>query len=138
MPADPSDSAANNVDSTAAAAGDTDGDDDDRSYDERVLAELVPDVSGDSDDEPSIAEGDPAVDRTEATDGELAEALDAVDDDLLDAFIKIVISIKAGILLISAGLLVIGFRGMDTVGGGLIAIGCLAFARAGQRYWAHR
>lgn len=111
----------------------------DRSYEERVLNELVPEV-GVGDDEPAAHEPDPEGDiEPEAeAEAELSDALEAIDDDLLNAFVGIVISIKAGILLCSIGLLVIGFLDMVTVGGGLIAVGCLAFARAAKRYWHHK
>ena len=132
----------------------------DRSYEQRVLDELVPEISvGDSD--PANGDGDsgpsedsdhdpadagsilgmidsepPAETTIDETDSGLADALDKLDEELQQAFIRIVVGIKAGVLLISAGILAIGFQGMTTLGG-LIAVGGLAFARAGHRYWAY-
>ena len=116
------------------------GDRDDRSYEQRVMDRLVPHIDvGDADRLDSHrADGGPQTDAEADTDAELADALEEIDDDLLTAFIRIVVSIKAGILLISIGLLIIGFQGLLAVGGGFIAVGCLAFAHAVQRYWSHK
>ena len=82
-------------------------------------------------------DGDPESIAETAPSGGLADALDDLDDDTQQAFIRIVVGIKLGVLLLSAGILAIGFQGMTTLGGGLIAISGLAFARAGYRYWAY-
>ena len=117
----------------------TSGGEDDRSYEQQVQHELVPSVTvnGINSDRPTD-EDDPEIDADTDAEGDLSGALERIDDDLLTTFIKIVVSIKAGILLLSVGLLVIGFREMLTVGGGLIVVGCLAFARAVSRYWRHK
>jgi len=149
MPSEPPTAAATNGGSTdpAATKPETAADDAvksggeaDRSYEQRALNELVPDISVGDDDTPGSREGgaDPGNDAEADAKDELSDALDEIDDDLLNAFIKIVVSIKAGILLISIGLLVIGFQGMLALGGGLIAVGCLALARAAHRYWNHK
>jgi len=109
-----------------------------QSYEEQVLDELVPEIGvGDDivDNEP--LDGDPESIAETAPSGGLADALDDLDDDTQQAFIRIVVGIKLGVLLLSAGILAIGFQGMTTLGGGLIAISGLAFARAGYRYWAY-
>lgn len=109
----------------------------DRSYEERVLDRLVPEV--DAGNEADEATAEQAVEPEPEADSEtdFSEALEEIDDDLLNAFVGIVVSIKAGILLVSVGLLLVGFQDMLTVGGGLIAVGGLAFARAAKRYWTH-
>jgi len=109
-----------------------------QSYEEQVLDELVPEIGvGDDivDNEP--LDGDPESIAETAPGGGLADALDDLDDDTQQAFIRIVVGIKLGVLLLSAGILAIGFQEMTTLGGGLIAISGLAFARAGYRYWAY-
>jgi hypothetical protein len=111
-------------------------DDEDRSYEERVQDELVPDIG--VGDEPAQAGEELADDPTGDEDvASLSEALGEVDDELGNAFVGILVGVKLGVLLISAGALAIGFAGMTTLGGGLVGVGCLAFARAGQRYWAY-
>lgn len=109
----------------------------DRSYEERVLDRLVPEVNAGNEADEATAEQ--AVEPEPEADSEtdFSEALEEIDDDLLNAFVGIVVSIKAGILLVSVGLLLVGFQDMLTVGGGLIAVGGLAFARAAKRYWTH-
>jgi len=119
------------ADATASPDGDAD-----RSYEERVLDRLVPEIDG-IDADADTTEPDLASEPAETADHDLSNALDEVDDDLLHAFVGIVVSIKAGILLISVGLLLVGFQDMLAFGGSLIAVGCLAFARAGQRYRTH-
>ncbi|MFB6293523.1 MAG: hypothetical protein ABEH60_04600 [Halonotius sp.] len=110
-------------------------DENDRSYEERVQEELVPDIGV---GEPAQAGEELADDPTGDEDvGSLSEALGEVDDELGNAFVGILVGVKLGVLLISAGALAIGFAGMTTLGGGLVGVGCLAFARAGQRYWAY-
>ncbi|ERH06638.1 MAG: hypothetical protein J07HN4v3_02261 [Halonotius sp. J07HN4] len=109
-----------------------------QSYEEQVLDELVPEISvgdGTVDDEP--LDSDPESIAETDLNEDIGDALDELDDDTQQAFIRIVVGIKLGVLLLSAGMLAIGFQGMITLGGGLIAISGLAFARAGYRYWAH-
>ena len=132
---------------TAASA--TDETDDDRSYEQRVLDELVPEISvGDEPADPAAdpddggilnrVDGEPATETpTDEADSGLADALDELDEELQQAFIRVVVGIKAGVLLSSAGVLAIGFQGLTLIGGGLILAGGLAFAHAGQRYWAY-
>lgn len=127
-------------------------DDEDRSYEKQVQEELVPEVTiGDDqgdigdDDQGGIDDDDPAsisekLEEDFTSDEEaasLSEALGEVDDELGNAFVGIVVGIKLGVILVSAGVLAGGFAGMPTFGGALVAVGCLAFARAGQRYWAY-
>ena len=148
MPSEPSTEAATNGDPADEKPGDKEGADDtaeadgkdDLSYEERVVDELVPDVSVGDDTKPDTHEVDaePQDDAEAAAEAELSDALEEIDDDLLNAFIRIVVSIKAGTLLISIGLLVIGFQGLLAIGGGLITVGCLAFGHAAQRYWNHK
>jgi hypothetical protein len=111
--------------------------DEDRSYEERVQNELVPEI-GIGDDETAEASEQRADDPTgDETADSLADALNEVDDELGNAFVGILVGIKLGVILVSAGTLAVGFAGMPTLGGGLVGVGCLAFARAGQRYWAY-
>lgn len=135
------------------AAGDTavsaiEEADHDRSYEQRVLDELVPEISvgnesADTADNPdggilNRVDAEPAGETpTGEADSGLADALDELDEELQQAFLRVVVGIKAGVLLSSAGILAIGFQGMTTIGGGLIAVGVLAFAHAGYRYWAY-
>jgi len=136
--AEPSDE---RVDSDDAAAPESSAADDaDRSYEQQVLDELVPEISvGDdaTNTEPDEYDAEPTEDFGINEDAGLADALGELDEELQQAFIRIVVGIKAGVLLISAGILVIGFRGMTVLGGALIAVGCLAFVRAGYRYWKY-
>ena len=132
-PAAEDDPAATGEESTPAVNAESE-----QSYEEQVLDELVPEIGvGDDivDNEP--LDGDPESIAETAPSGGLADALDDLDDDTQQAFIRIVVGIKLGVLLLSAGILAIGFQGMTTLGGGLIAISGLAFARAGYRYWAY-
>ena len=130
--------------SSDPSAESEEADDEDRSYEEQVQEELVPEVTV-GNDQSGISGDDPASIseelREDATSGEdtpsLSEALGEVDDKLGNAFVGTLVGVKLGVLLISAGALAIGFAGMTTLGGGLVAVGCLAFARAGQRYWAY-
>lgn len=148
MPSEPPTEIAANSDSGDQSSGEDvgadgaaeSGDRDDRSYEQRVMDRLVPDIGVGDADKPDTheADGEPQNDAEADADAELADALEEIDDDLLTAFIRIVVSIKAGILLISIGLLIIGFQGLLAVGGGFIAVGCLAFAHAAQRYWSHK
>ena len=136
------------------AAGDTaastaDETDHDRSYEQRVLDELVPEISvgdeptdtaADPDDGEILEriDGEPTIETpTGEDDSGLADALDKLDEELQQAFIRVVVGIKAGVLLISAGILAIGFQGLTTIGGVLIAAGGVAFAHAGYRYWSY-
>ena len=136
---EPTDPAIGEPEEVADNAAESDGEDD-RSYEQQVVDELVPDISVGDDANPDSHQVDAEPDNDTEADAEdgLSDALEEIDDDLLNAFIKIVVSIKAGILLISIGLLVIGFREMLALGGGLIAVGCLALARAAYRYWNHK
>ena len=131
-------------------AGTTDEIDHDRSYEQRVLDELVPEISVGTDDPTDdddtsddsdilgMIDAEPAAETPiDEDDTGLADALDELDEELQQAFLRVVVGIKAGVLLISAGILAIGFQGMTTIGGGLIAVGVLAFAHAGYRYWAY-
>ena len=127
--------------------GTTDEIDHDRSYEQRVLDELVPSVGDESSDTADNPDDGGILGRTDAEpaaeppidedDTGLADALDELDEELQQAFLRVVVGIKLGVLLISAGILAIGFQGMTTIGGGLIAAGGLAFAHAGYRYWAY-
>ena len=136
------------------AAGDTaastvDETDHDRSYEQRVLDELVPEISvgdepadpADNPDDGDILgriDGEPTIETpSDEGDSGLADALDELDEELQEAFIRVVVGIKAGVLLISAGILAIGFQGLTTIGGVLIAAGGLAFTHAGYRYWSY-
>jgi len=83
---------------------------------------------------PDIA---PDTTETEAAEPTLATDFSDVDSDVLNSFVVILLLIKVGILLISAGILLIAFRSLIELGGGVIAIGLLAFVRAGQHYWSH-
>ena len=69
-------------------------------------------------------------------DGDDAESVDFsdVDPDLLHSFVVILLLIKVGVILVSAGSLLIGFRGQLDLGGALVAAGVFAFARAIQHY----
>ena len=122
----------------AAGEAEASGAEAEQSYEERVLNELVPEISvGDETADGEPVDSDPESTTETDLDGSLADALGKLDEELQQAFIRIVVGIKLGVLLISAGILAIGFRGMITAGGGLIAVGGLAFARAGHRYWTY-
>ena len=122
------------TDETSTPTVDTESE---QSYEEQVLDELVPEISVGENTVDDLLDSDPeSIAKTDPDDG-LGDALDELDDDTQQAFIRIVVGIKLGVLLLSAGMLAIGFQGMMTLGGGLIAISGLAFARAGYRYWAH-
>jgi len=155
-PADPTDSESTVNEAAGEAEASGDDGEQDRSYEQRVLDELVPEISvgdgdpaddnGDSDggdahddaDEiPGPIDAEPGTETTIDEGGGLADALGELDEELQQAFLRIVVGIKVGILLISAGILAIGFQGMTTLGGGLIAVGTLAVARAGHQYWAY-
>lgn len=72
----------------------------------------------------------------EANDADDAEAVDFsdVDPDLLHRFVVILLLVKVGVILLSAGSLLIGFRGQLEIGGALVALGVFAFVRAIQHY----
>lgn len=130
--------------SSDPSAESEEADDEDRSYEEQVQEELVPEVTVGNDQSGISGDGPANISeelREDATSGEdapsLSEALGEVDDELGNAFVGILVGVKLGVLLVSAGTLAIGVAGMTTLGGGLVAVGCLAFARAGQRYWAY-
>lgn len=88
-------------------------------------SDLIPDVAPDTSEAETAAEPD------------LSTSFSEVDSDVLNRFIVILLLIKVGIILLSAGILLIAFRSLLELGGGVIAIGLLAFLRAGQHYWAH-
>jgi len=69
-------------------------------------------------------------------DGDDTESVDFsdVDPDLLHSFVVILLLIKVGVILVSAGSLLVGFRGQLELGGALVAAGVFAFARAIQHY----
>jgi len=61
-----------------------------------------------------------------------------VDPDLLNRFVVTIVLIKAGIILVSIGMLVVGFRGHLELGGAIMLVGVLAFLRAGYNARSHR
>ena len=83
---------------------------------------LIPEVS--SSFEPTDTE-------TETATPESAD-FSEVDPELLNRFVLSAVLIKAGIILFSAGVLVIGFRGQTGLGSAIILAGALAIVRAAQ------
>lgn len=83
---------------------------------------LIPEVS--SSFEPTDTE-------TETATPESAD-FSEVDPELLNRFVLSAVLIKAGIILFSAGVLVIGFRGQTGLGSAIILAGVLAIVRAAQ------
>ncbi len=56
-------------------------------------------------------------------------------DELIRAFWSLVVLIDVGLLAVTLGILVVVFQGRLYLGGGLLAVGLLALARGGYRYY---
>lgn len=90
---------------------------------------------------PTVGDDDAEAEDTEAGEAEAneeREALEAaladIDDELLSAFVVTVLLIKIAVLLVGIGVILVGMAGRTTLGGILIAAGCLAGLRAAKRY----
>lgn len=82
---------------------------------------------------PSVTNYESVVVDTERLEADLS----AVDGDLLNTFAVCVLLTKAGVLLVSIGLLLAVFRGQLAVGGVLVLAGSFSLVRAIQHYRAY-
>lgn len=82
---------------------------------------------------PSVPNYESAVIDTENLEADLSD----VDGDLLNTFAVCVLLTKAGVLLVSIGLLLVAFRGQLGVGGVLVLAGTFCLIRAVQHYRAY-
>jgi len=97
------------------------------------VAPEIPQAPDLTDDEPGLA-AELGVGGSETADSAGA----SVDSELAKQFWTLVLIFNVALFAASLGLMLIGFEGRWTVGGGLIAVGLFAFARGWYRYRAVR